>query len=95
MEVVWTAGVAESAGVMTAAENAEMMTVDVDVKEPDAAVTQAAVVETIGTMMDVTAGQIPARNPDLNKDHFCSIRIQAADVKNPRIMAATVNSYRK
>lgn len=94
MEVVRTVGVAEIAGVMTAAENAEMMTVDVDVKGPDAAA-QAAAAETIMTTMDVTAGRIPVQNPDLNKDHFCSIKMQAADVRNPRIMAVTVNSYRK
>lgn len=82
---------------MIAAENVEMMTADAVAKgtTADEAIMQVEAVEmTTLMMMDVTAGRISARNPDLNKDRLCSTRTWAVDVKNPRITVVTVNSNR-
>ncbi len=79
---------------MIADANAETMTVDAAAKEiaVDVTITQEAAVETTTqTTMDVTADRISVRNPDLSRDLLCSIRMQAADVRNRRITVATVN----
>ncbi len=70
--------------------NTETMTADAAAKEiaADVTITQEA---TAQTTMDVTADRISVQNPDLNRDLLCSIRMQAADVRNHRIKVVTVN----
>lgn len=85
----------------------EMMTADADVKETTVgarAITQETVVDVAittkepavetaaQTTMDATAGQIFVLSPVLSKGPLCSTRTQDADVRNLKIITATVNN---